>query len=614
MDDQHDSKAGSRTRKPAKRPQQFMFIDSTGANGVNAKPDKNVRSFVMKSARSKKPWSTKQKEKSNSPSGGESHTQPDRIKLEGLSPTDGSSSWLHAAPSPNTWSTPTNPLPVSSRNGSFLSANNRSQPYITQSSSLCCLCDNPQCAGNLCTQPQASRQLANRDGFAVGFVADLDCLPVPTNRTTKNLLKNFVQKYSIDLVPLDPHQTASRATTNWISRGIMSATGAPFIYAIFTASSLYGLATGSGNPQDVLQHKISAISEINKQLNDSRTRVDDNNLAAVFMLLCIEEGAVSSLDSSDDADWAPLQRKAHLDGLKTMIQRRGGLSALGSNQCLQTFILLHTVAHAVSTFERPYATLMNSTGHIQQYDIPSFRSRPVSTRTLRLFQPFKLDHDLYNIISNIVVFVGDLNVWNDDPHCPVDPIEMQKHICLLQYRLFDWYKRGEEETTLVRNPIDQTLCLALTIFLVIAYNQNYTVMVHAASQRMQAALQQCLHLRYPWANASDLLMWTLTMGGLATRGSDDFAFFTRYSVAAFEAQGFARKTNPEEVLDRLRECLWLGKLDAKVKDMWQEMGICRGEDGAGSRASSEGLKSPERVRKEDIVGGLTNERFFGKGS
>lgn len=40
------------------RPTTFLFIDSSNG-GVNAKPDKIVRSFVMKSARSKKSWSTK---------------------------------------------------------------------------------------------------------------------------------------------------------------------------------------------------------------------------------------------------------------------------------------------------------------------------------------------------------------------------------------------------------------------------------------------------------------------------------------------------------------------------------------------------------------------------
>ena len=52
---------GSRILQPwkkEKRPKTFMFIDSSNG-GINAKPDRVVRSFVMKSARNKKPWSTR---------------------------------------------------------------------------------------------------------------------------------------------------------------------------------------------------------------------------------------------------------------------------------------------------------------------------------------------------------------------------------------------------------------------------------------------------------------------------------------------------------------------------------------------------------------------------
>lgn len=209
------------------------------------------------------------------------------------------------------------------------------------------------------------------------------------------------------------------------------------------------------------------------------------------------------------------------------------------------------------------------------------------------------------------MFVGDLNVWNDDANCPVDPIEMQKHVCLLVYRLFDWYKLGEEGRVSERNPVDQCVCLALVIFLTIAYNQNYTFMVYAASQRLKAALEKCILFR--WANAPDLLMWTLTMGGLATRGTDGFEFFRKYCVMAFEDQGFSAATNAEEVLDRMRKCLWLTKLDNDVKSLWAQMGICKGDEFALEMLES-GYKSPDQIKKEDIVGGLTNERFFNKKS
>jgi hypothetical protein len=53
-------------KKKPKVPTQFMFIDSNNG-GVNAKPDKIVRSFVMKSARNKKSWSTRPKSPKTKP-------------------------------------------------------------------------------------------------------------------------------------------------------------------------------------------------------------------------------------------------------------------------------------------------------------------------------------------------------------------------------------------------------------------------------------------------------------------------------------------------------------------------------------------------------------------
>jgi len=138
-------------------------------------------------------------------------------------------------------------------------------------------------------------------------------------------------------VPLDRHCSSRKATISWVSKGILSSTGAPFIYAILTSSALYRQFAGLTEPQHVLHHKINAIVEINKLLDDSRHRVDDNVIAAVFMLLCIEESAVTA---NEDIEWSTVQRKLHQNGLKTMIQQRGGLAALSSNPCLQTFILM----------------------------------------------------------------------------------------------------------------------------------------------------------------------------------------------------------------------------------------------------------------------------------
>jgi hypothetical protein len=80
---------------------QFMFIDSSNG-GVNAKPDKVVRSFVMKSARNKKSWSTRPKSPTKNPSSDmrtrrrsppRKHSMTVRCPIDSLSRLDCNRSW-----------------------------------------------------------------------------------------------------------------------------------------------------------------------------------------------------------------------------------------------------------------------------------------------------------------------------------------------------------------------------------------------------------------------------------------------------------------------------------------------------------------------------------------
>src|SRR5262245_19713385 len=98
-----------------------------------------------------------------------------------------------------------------------------------------------------------------------------------------------VTVYSTLLIPLDPHQTSRKSTYKCVSNGITSTTGAPFIYALATCSALIPHSAAFTSPRDVFVYKALTIEKINKLFADSTNKVDDNNIAAVFMLLCLEE-------------------------------------------------------------------------------------------------------------------------------------------------------------------------------------------------------------------------------------------------------------------------------------------------------------------------------------
>jgi hypothetical protein len=173
MDTNGNRSSASGSSRPRKLPTQFMFIDSTD-HGVNAKPDKAVRSFVMKSARSKKPWSTRQKSpkteandsiESPVPSPGVAH-----IKTEETSPLRTRDFYLQNVSSqkPRTIKSPVSPLDQ-----------NLTRIYSTSPSSPKHVCDSPCCNGHSCSQPHGSYTVrASRPGYGVRSMAEFDCYPV----------------------------------------------------------------------------------------------------------------------------------------------------------------------------------------------------------------------------------------------------------------------------------------------------------------------------------------------------------------------------------------------------------------------------------------------------
>lgn len=188
--DRHEANDGTGRpahKRQARRPTKFMFIDSSNG-GVNAKPDRVVRSFVMKSARNRKTWSTRPKSPKE-----EQFVESDSLKQ--LSSC--SEAQYEAASSFDPWS------PQSFRKDSlwedhFVTSPGSSKHGSTYSASR--TCDSPP-SGH--TSPYSeydhvenaydppSRQhttLTVRDGFDVRFTRPLNCLSVDLDARSQRLL------------------------------------------------------------------------------------------------------------------------------------------------------------------------------------------------------------------------------------------------------------------------------------------------------------------------------------------------------------------------------------------------------------------------------------------
>lgn len=92
---------------------------------------------------------------------------------------------------------------------------------------------------------------------------------------------------------------------------------------------------------DYEAYKWRAITEVNKLLSDPRTSIEDTTIATVLMLLAMEESDLADpRRQGSDRECSLSANNAHLNGLRTMIRQRGGLISLGSNRCLQVFIVM----------------------------------------------------------------------------------------------------------------------------------------------------------------------------------------------------------------------------------------------------------------------------------
>jgi hypothetical protein len=92
------------------------------------------------------------------------------------------------------------------------------------------------------------------------------------------------------IIPIDPHFSSKAAALNWMAACFQSPLGAPFIYAGLTFSSRAAKLDSEG-------YKWRALSEVNRLLADPRTSIDDTTIAAVLVLLAIEEADLSNSDT-----------------------------------------------------------------------------------------------------------------------------------------------------------------------------------------------------------------------------------------------------------------------------------------------------------------------------
>jgi hypothetical protein len=139
------------------------------------------------------------------------------------------------------------------------------------------------------------------------------------------------------MIPLDVHHQSNILARGWFQPSL---TNAAFMHSILCSAALHLCILGQGSFEEVLEHKMQAVTAVNANFLDASLGIGDANIAAVFTLLCVEESLLLPIFEQyiEQHHGTPSQRLIHLNGLCRMLQLRGGLGQIYTSRCLQALI------------------------------------------------------------------------------------------------------------------------------------------------------------------------------------------------------------------------------------------------------------------------------------
>ncbi|PVI08082.1 hypothetical protein DM02DRAFT_690515 [Periconia macrospinosa] len=557
MESQRDIPRGKQRPSPAQ--QEFLFVDTAKAKS-SRQGRRNARSFVMQKARRERPWSTSK------------HVAKQRKSPETTSPATGGTRTPDHSHTPIT-STPSPPLaPTRSE---YLSFSHTNRPVLVKQEVcpdcqvLTCQFGQPLCPVCLAVQAQASPEDIDNSS-----VDPFNTLSIEMDENTSVLIEHFITQMAPAAIAIDIQNKSDLMNSAWFGTARVHA---GFMHSLLCTAALhrYYMYGGKGSFQTILYHRHLAVAAINSALSnlDMDDGLSDANIGAVFNLLTIEESLVH-IERNRREDGQTDQRRVHYDGLRQMIQLRGGLLAIGSNRILQAFILWHSTAHAIATFEAPYLTAEDLTSAVQNPRHPPGYLPNISHHLLDCCRVAQVRVTLMVVVEAVLILIADLNSLFSDPHSPLDPVSVQNYACVLECMLLQWLRNNEHVS-----PLEDALCITLLIFTVrtteaLRVSPTSHPFHIAANKKLEQALSATS--RVDWYRCPELLVYILAIGAISSEGSIESLWFVHQASLACSAYGIQ---SAEMLLERLHMCGWVNfKLDRAVCHLWDRIINSRSEN------------------------------------
>lgn len=326
----------------------------------------------------------------------------------------------------------------------------------------------------------------------------------------------------------------------------------------------------SRSAHDVVYHKIHAIAAVQENLSNPDTAITDENIAAVFNLLCVEENMFLPIWRAQTRKISKLepdhtQRMVQMEGLKRMIQMRGGVRSLTKIRGLQVLLMRHTAVQAVTAFDIAY-TLPEDT-------IRSIYGYPESSQFWTSPQPiaaacevFDIDQTLLDIVKTIGCLIQDTILWyNDNSVYGWDILDVQSIFAAVIDRVLLWYLENE----FVLRQVEGVISLSMIGFMSFICRGRGNVRgplrnnMLSRLKRHMTSPEVLSHLK-----GTKLLVWLSTIAAAGSIDADENDFFMCVLSKSFADQR-PKITSLNGLKMTLKSLLWLHRpMDAYVGELW----------------------------------------------
>ncbi|KAK1828063.1 hypothetical protein QBC39DRAFT_162517 [Podospora conica] len=597
---------------PPQPPQQeFLFVNPGNKTRGGHKISTKARAFVIRNARAAQPWSTKSaahgpvRRRQESQAVGDSRfdeqpqdgqaetssvlarkparvsTRPNRI-ARGRATRSGSSAAVAVAVAPCLTAQQTGG-PAAAALSRPLQCNSRS-PRTGHST----IWIDSSAAVDLWTQ-----------SHIFGRFNAFSSLAVPVSGPDATLLEYFNNAIAPRLTPQTKSDEVERY---WMST---SFSHSAFLHSLLCLSSLQMAVDGPNRCnflvlERFMHHRGEAIAAINSNLADPVRSISDENIAAVFNLLCIEEnlymhapGALAHQPMWEHLEPNAEKRQTHMTGLKQMLAMRGGVGHIGKARGLQSFILrwvcTAVACRIIFTLPQSYEPGLSCDPDQEQasqrafaashllphnllsdlYDYPA-ASRSWGTTCEMADSCFRhgMHAELATHFRVIDCILKDLKAWTADPTWyGWDALDMQNILSIAIGELTRWFLVNEADLS----PFDHVMAMTLFIFIFIVGLGAHTACSPVPGILPRMRKQFLDPTLKPTLRAAGVDAWVALFLLIASTQNREWGeYFFRYYIETLNARSPPVKSY-QDFQTTIEKCLWMSDMDFHLAKAWDEI-------------------------------------------